>query len=317
ALETMADDIGTAVTKTIEETLQSVTKVLHNSMSVANNSSQEIVSKVMGSIDGTLDKFSENLDKMEKSSSLQSDMLGQFKNSVQNTAVLADKMEKIVPGLINITEDLEATSIRLEKIPETLKGLTDLQEEFIGVVKNHIEMMGNSWKLERERLTELIEAMQKQFTAFEDGIVNGLQTTMSKFDDELSRAGTYIATWLDRLNEDVINFTKQVDSFNGVVQNSSSNIQDIMSKFSEVLIKHSNDLEKNMGSISSKLSTDFQKIEHSFHQLPPEMSKAINGINQIYKSAMDGLPNMLSEHLNLIVAEMNKSTKKGFSFFRK
>ena len=65
ALETMADDIGTAVSKSISETLDSVAKVLDTSISAAGNSSQDIVNKVMSSIDGTLGKFSENLKKME------------------------------------------------------------------------------------------------------------------------------------------------------------------------------------------------------------------------------------------------------------
>jgi len=317
AMQTMADDIGTAVSKRIAETLNSVSKVLDNSISVANNSSQEIVSKVMGSIDGTLDKFSDNLEKMEKSSSTQSEILEQFDTSVESTTRLAEKLEKLLPSLIEITKDLEATSIRLEKIPETLKSLTDLQEDFIKVVTQHIELMNNNWKNERERLTGLIEEMRKQFTAFEDGIANGLQTTMSKFDDELSRAGTYVATWLDRLNEDVNNFTKQVTTFNGVVQNNSSNLQKTINNYAKVLLKHSSVFETNLEAISSNLKADFQEIENGIRQLPPEISKAVGGIEQIYKTASEQLPQILSAHMQTIVEEMDKTTRKGFRLFRR
>jgi hypothetical protein len=237
ALETMADDIGTAVSKSISDTLDSVSKAIDNSISTAGNSSQEIVNKVMGSIDGTLNKFSENLKKMEQSSAIHSDILEQFDSTVKSTTILAEKLENIVPSMKEIAKDFELSSQRLEKLPEALTSLTDLQEEFTKTAKENIALMSDNWQIERKRLTELIESMQQQFTSFEQGIVNGLQTTMSKFDDELSRAGTYIATWLDRLNEDVTGFTKQIGTFKDVVQNGSSNLQNIAEKFTQSLSK--------------------------------------------------------------------------------
>ncbi len=315
ALETMADDIGTAVSKSIADTLDSVAKVLDNSISIAGDSSQEIVNKVMSSIDGTLGKFSENLEKMEKSSNIQSDILEQFDNSVKNMAILAGKLEIIVPSMTEIAKSFEKSSLRLEKLPEALTGLTELQKEFTTVARQSIGLMNKNWKIERTRLTDLIESLQEQFTAFEEGIVNGLQTTMSKFDDELSRAGTYVATWLDRLNEDVINFTKQVGTFNSVVQNSSSDLQSIMLKFIQSLATQSTDMEANLASISSTLTNGFQEIETGIKQLPPEISKAVGGIEQIYKTATEQLPEIVSAYSENILKEIDAMTRKKNRFF--
>jgi len=315
ALETMADDIGIAVSKTIQETLETVGKVLDNSISVASNSSQEIVDKVMGSIDGTLGKFSENLEKMEKSSSIQVEILEQFDKSIKNATILADKLDNIVPAMTSISKDFEISSQRLEKLPDAFIELNKLQEEYTSVAKQSIELMNKNWQTERERLTELTESLQKQFTAFEEGIANGLQSTMSKFDDELSRAGTYVATWLDRLNDDVSDFTKQVNSFNGVVQNNSSDLQDIMKKFSDNLAKQATEMQTNVSLINTALKTGFEEIEFGFKKLPLEISKAVEGIQDIYTTSTEQLPAILAANLNDLAKEVNKTTRKGFHLF--
>jgi DNA repair exonuclease SbcCD ATPase subunit len=311
----MADDIGAAVSKSISDTLNSVTKVLETSISTAGNSSQEIVNKVMNSIDGTLSKFSENLEKMEKSSSLQSDILEQFDNSVNKTTILAEKLEGIVPDMTEIARDFDASTQRLEKLPEALMELTEMQKEFTTVAKQNIELMNKNWETERERITRLVETLQQQFTAFEEGIVNGLQTTMGKFDDELSRAGTYFTTWLDRLNTDVTDFTKQVGTFSGVVQNGSSDLQSFMQTFTQSLSKQSSDIQTNVAQTSSTLKNGFKEIEDGLKLLPPELDKSIRGIEYIYKTASEQLPEMLAKNLENIVKEMDKTTRTGFGRF--
>lgn len=310
ALETMADDIGTAVSRTISDALESVSKVLETSISAAGSSSQEIVNNVMTSIEGTLDKFSESLVKLEHSSSLQSDILEQFNRSVSNAMVLADKLETIVPSMESVAEVFEASSQRLERLPDALTELAELQEKFTTVAKESIEMMANNWQTERERLTDLVEELQKQFSAFEDGIASGLQVTMAKFDDELSRAGTYIATWLDRLHEDVNDFRSQIGNLNGVVQNSTSDLQGLMQVFAQSISEQSADLDTHIKTFNSTIKTGFDEIKAGFEQFPSEIYKAVNGIEQIYQTTTQKLPQMLAHHLEDLVKELNKTSHR-------
>lgn len=306
ALETMADDIGTAVSKTISETLANISTALETSVVAAGNSSEVIVSKVMGSIDGTLDKFSENLERLDSASSLQADVVEQFDKSVNNTKELVSQLEVILPSMTNIASDLKESSERLEKLPDALIGLVELQEEFTTVVKDSIKLMTENWQTERKRLTDLVEELKQQFTSFEEGIANGLQTTMSKFDDELSRAGTYIATWLERLNEDVTGFSSQIEAFEGSVQNSASSMQDVMSNFSKTLSSHSSELEAQFANIGTSLSTEIGKISGEISQLPPELKKSISGIEDIYKEVSTQLPQVLSGQIQNIADEISK-----------
>jgi flagellar motor component MotA/ABC-type transporter Mla subunit MlaD len=311
ALETMADDIGAAVSSTISKTLESVSQVLESSIDKAGNSSHAIVEQVMSSIDGTLNKFSENLEKMEKSSSIQTDILERFDKSVSNTADLMTRLEDLLPSMTKVAKDFELSSQRLEKLPDALLGIIELQEEFTSVVKDSIELMSKNWVEERERLSNLIEELKEQYTSFEKGIANGLQVTMSKFDDELSRAGTYIATWLDRLNEDVTKFTNQIGNFNTLLQDGTSGTQDLLNDFTNIFANHFSGFQSELSTILSSFTEKHQEIESELNKLPNEIQNTVKGIENIQISNTEELSKLFSEHIFKIAEELEKTTRKG------
>jgi hypothetical protein len=74
-------------------------------------------------------------------------------------------------------------------------------------------------------------------------------------------------------------------------------------------------MEINVASISSSFRNSFQEFETGFKQLPPEISRAVSGIEEIYKTASEQLPKILSEHLENVVKEININTRKGFRLF--
>ncbi|MBU2513998.1 anti-phage defense ZorAB system ZorA [bacterium] len=311
ALETMADDIGTAVSSSISQTLESVSKVLESSIDKAGSSSYTIVEQVMSSIDGTLNKFSENLEKMEKSSTIQTDILERFDKSVNNTTELMTRLEKILPAMTKAAEDFELSSQRLEKLPDALLSIVELQEEFTSVVKDSINLMSNSWIEEKERLTNLIEELREQYTSFENGIVNGLQITMSKFDDELSRAGTYVATWLDRLNDDVGKFTNQIGNFNTLLQDGASNTQVVLNDFSNVFTNHFAGFQSELSNVLTRFTNSHKEIESELNKLPVEIKNTVQGIENIHLNNTEELSKLFSEHIFKIAEEIEKTTKKG------
>jgi ABC-type transporter Mla subunit MlaD len=311
ALETMADDIGSAVSSSISNTLESVTKVLESSIDKAGSSSHSIVEQVMSSIDGTLNKFSENLEKMEKSSSIQTDILERFDKSVNNTTELMTRLEKIVPSMVKTAENFELSSKRLEKLPDALLGITELQEEFTEVVKDSVDLMTNNWVDEKERLTGLIEELKEQYTSFENGIVKGLQVSMSKFDDELSRAGTYIATWLDRLNDDVKKFTSQITNFNTLLQDGASNTHDVINDFSNVFTNHFSGFQTELSGVLSRFTDSHKEIESELNKLPTEIQNTVKGIENIQINNTEELSKLFSAQIIKIAEEIEKTTKKG------
>jgi methyl-accepting chemotaxis protein len=269
----------------------------------------------MGSIDGTIGRFGDISKKLEDSARLQNEVIINFEKSVNSTSELVDKFERILPSMVNISRDLAVSAERLEKLPDALQGLSKLQEEFTSVAKESVALMCTNWKEERERLTSLVEELQKQFSSFEKGIVNGIQTSMSKFDDELSRAGTYVTTWLDRLNDDVTKFTAQIGIFNGAVQNNTSELQKTLNEFNATITNQFIELNTQMTSTNTALRTSFQEIEQGFNRLPTEIDRAVGGVENVYRKATEQLPSMLASHLKEISDEMNKNTRKGFRLF--
>ena len=171
--------------------------------------------------------------------------------------------------------------------------------------------MSNSWIEEKERLTSLIEDLKEQYTSFENGIVNGLQITMSKFDDELSRAGTYVATWLDRLNDDVGKFTNQIGNFNTLLQDGASNTQLVLNDFSNVFTNHFAGFQSELSNVLTRFTNSHKEIESELNKLPVEIKNTVQGIENIHLNNTEELSKLFSEHIFKIAEEIEKTTKKG------
>jgi hypothetical protein len=306
SLAGMADDIGSAVTKNIKEAFENLNEGLKNSITAAGSSSQDIVSNVMSSIEGTVER-------LETGSVAQLESLEHFDTSITHATEFVEYMEKILPDLKSTSENFAKSAKQLENLPESLKTLSKTQEDFSIATKESIDYLVEHWQEEKNQLSSMLEGMAGQFDKFEQAMVKGVQNTMSLFDDELSRAGTYIATWTGELNSQISEFNAQLKVFHGAVHDGGSGLQDVIRNFANNLDSQAAALDTHISSLNNSMSDGFTELVTSIQQLPLEVNTSIEGISDIYKEVTQQLPKLLSDHLQNLVNELNTTSKsRGF-----
>ena len=305
ALGGMADDIsekiGKVVTESTVKAIEGLQGELGKIVQSAGSSSQEIVSKV-------LENISDTISKLDASASTQADVLDYFDNSMTNATKFAEKMEQLLPDIIRASNDFALSADKMKDLPEALSLMASQQKEFSDTTKASIDLLMTGWQGERERLTILQDGLKDQFDKFESAIGDGIENSMGKFDEELSRAGTYIATWMDDLNANVTTFNEKLDSFSSLMQNGGAEIQNVMKNFSATLEANVGKLDSGVVSITESLNTNLNSIVGNLTRFPEEINQSLDSLNSTYQTSVDILPAALKVSLDEMLAGIRQST---------
>lgn len=302
AMNTMAQDISTSIGDAIKESItnelnkgmENIAGMLKTMSLEANKSGADVASEILGNVKGVIENFGTNLERFQNLSEMQNTTLDKFKEGMELASLFNEDLVKAMIEMKAISENLINTSDKLKDMPPVLEKLSNSLGEFNTTIKSQMEMiaetvttMKDEWKEERTRLNESSEKLKENLEVYQRGIKEGLETTMSKFDDELSRAGQYIASWLDDLNTKVGAFDEKLGSFNDVIQNGASAFQ------------------KNLGAYNEEMKNQMALISNEIKNLPESFKSVVDILLSDVETKSQRIPELFASQAN----EITKATE--------
>jgi ABC-type transporter Mla subunit MlaD len=307
SLAGMADDIsekiGKAVTESTVKAIEGLQNELGKVVQSASGSSQEIVSQV-------LEGISDTVSTLNQSATTQADMLDYFDNSIKSAKEFAEIMEGLLPDITKASTDFAAASNNIKDLPEALNIMSSQQQQFAETTQSSIDLLLTGWEDERERLTKLQDGLRDQFDKFELAIGDGIETSMEKFDSELSRAGGYIAAWLDDLNKQVGEFSNKTEAFSSIVQNSGSEMQNVIQGFSSAMSDNIGGIESSFGKMSEIFNANIESISNNLSKFPEEINQTLESLRSTYDVSIQLLPEALENSLESMLSSVQDSTEE-------